>query len=266
MMATGIVVRSAVGRSRNALTSVSKWAQIRETSLLSSADRRRDKRFRLSQAPTEGDAVSLPPRPPADSSAAMTSPPDNTRIDNSALDEDEFDTQPLPTLTGWAPADGDHHTSTPTPRTSPCWRQRQRRRLRQAATCGTSSRTRGRLPAFGCGPHLALILIALLAGLRSEELRLADIGDIRTTDNRAATIHVRGKGGKERSVPIEAELLSVIEAYLDSRAIRFPGGTKDSRQNNLGHLRACRLDGVVPLAVPRVACAAAWCRRLWPSI
>ena len=73
---------------------------------------------------------------------------------------------------------------------------------------------------------LALILTALLAGLRSEELRLADIGDIRTTDNRAATIHVRGKGGKERSVPIEAELLSVIEAYLDSRAIRFPGGTK----------------------------------------
>jgi integrase/recombinase XerC len=73
---------------------------------------------------------------------------------------------------------------------------------------------------------LALILTVLLAGLRSEELRLADIGDIRTTDNRAATIHVRGKGGKERSVPIEAELLSVIEAYLDSRAIRFPGGTK----------------------------------------
>ena len=73
---------------------------------------------------------------------------------------------------------------------------------------------------------LALILTVLLAGLRSEELRLADIGDIRTTDNRAATIHVRGKGGKERSVPIEAELLSVIEAYLDSRAIRFPAGTK----------------------------------------
>ena len=39
----------------------------------------------------------------------------------------------------------------------------------------------------------------------------------------AAVIHVKGKGGKERSVPIEAELLSVIEAYLDSRAIRFPG-------------------------------------------
>src|SRR5206468_4731667 len=72
---------------------------------------------------------------------------------------------------------------------------------------------------------LALILIALLAGLRADELRQADIGDIRTTDDGAAIIHVKGKGGKERSVPIEAELLSVIEAYLDSRARRFPGGT-----------------------------------------
>ena len=73
--------------------------------------------------------------------------------------------------------------------------------------------------------HLALILTVLLACLRSEELRLADISDIRTTDNRSATMHVKGKGGKERSVPIETELQSVIEAYLDSRAIRFPAGT-----------------------------------------
>jgi integrase/recombinase XerC len=73
---------------------------------------------------------------------------------------------------------------------------------------------------------LAIILIALLAGLRAEELRQADVGDIRTTDDGSAVIHVKGKGGKDRSVPIEAELLSVIETYLDSRAIRFPGDTK----------------------------------------
>jgi integrase/recombinase XerC len=73
---------------------------------------------------------------------------------------------------------------------------------------------------------LAIILTALLAGLRADELRQADVGDIRTTDYGAAVIHVKGKGGKERSVPIEAELLSVIEAYLDSRAARFPGMTK----------------------------------------
>jgi integrase/recombinase XerC len=73
---------------------------------------------------------------------------------------------------------------------------------------------------------LAMILTALLAGLRAEELRQADIGDIRTTDDGAAVIHVKGKGGKERAVPIESELRCVIEAYLDIRATRFPGAKK----------------------------------------
>lgn len=73
---------------------------------------------------------------------------------------------------------------------------------------------------------LAIILTALLAGLRAQELRGADVGDIRTTDDGAAVIHVRGKGGKERSIPIEAELLSVIQTYLDSRAVRFPESVK----------------------------------------
>jgi integrase/recombinase XerC len=69
---------------------------------------------------------------------------------------------------------------------------------------------------------LAIILTALLAGLRSDELRQANVGDIRTTDDGAAVIHVKGKGGKERSVPIEAELLAVLETYLGSRALRLP--------------------------------------------
>jgi integrase/recombinase XerC len=73
---------------------------------------------------------------------------------------------------------------------------------------------------------LALILTGLLAGLRAEELRQADVGDIRTTDDGTAVIHVKGKGGKERAVPIEAGLLSVIEDYLHTRAIRFPGTVK----------------------------------------
>lgn len=73
---------------------------------------------------------------------------------------------------------------------------------------------------------LALILTALLAGLRAGELCTTDIGDIRTTDDGAAIIHVKGKGGRERSVPFEAELLSVIEIYLESRAVRFPAAAK----------------------------------------
>jgi integrase/recombinase XerC len=48
---------------------------------------------------------------------------------------------------------------------------------------------------------LTIILTALLAGLRSEELRQANVGDIRTTDDGAAVIHIKGKGGKERSCP-----------------------------------------------------------------
>jgi site-specific recombinase XerC len=43
---------------------------------------------------------------------------------------------------------------------------------------------------------LALILTGLLAGLRAEELLRADVGDIRTTDDGAGVIHVKGKGGQ----------------------------------------------------------------------
>ena len=67
---------------------------------------------------------------------------------------------------------------------------------------------------------------ALLAGLRADELRQADIGDIRTTDDGSAVMHVNGKGGKERSVPIEAVLLAIIAVYLTSRAVRFPAATR----------------------------------------
>lgn len=73
---------------------------------------------------------------------------------------------------------------------------------------------------------LAVILTALLAGLRAEELRLVDVGDIRMLDDGSAVINVKGKGGKERNVPIESALLEVIGTYMDSRAGRFPQGKK----------------------------------------
>ena len=41
-----------------------------------------------------------------------------------------------------------------------------------------------------------------------------------TTGDGAAVIHIKDKGGQERGVPIEAELLSLIATYLASRAIR----------------------------------------------
>lgn len=69
---------------------------------------------------------------------------------------------------------------------------------------------------------LALVLTALLAGLRASELVQLNVGDVRTSTTGSSVIHVKGKGGKERTVPIEAQLLSVIEHYLASRAIRIP--------------------------------------------
>jgi integrase/recombinase XerC len=96
---------------------------------------------------------------------------------------------------------------------------------------------------------LAIILTALLAGLRADELCQADIGDIRTTDVGAAVIYVKGKGGKERSVPIETQLLSVTEAYLESRAVRFPGATK--RRSDVGGPALSRWPARAPLFVGR---------------
>ena len=49
--------------------------------------------------------------------------------------------------------------------------------------------------------------------------------DLRRTDD-GAVIHVRGKGGKDRRIPIEPALVEVLERYLDSRATRFPATAK----------------------------------------
>lgn len=74
----------------------------------------------------------------------------------------------------------------------------------------------------------ALVLTALLAGLRADELIHANVGDIRTTDD-GGVLHVRGKGNKDRRLPVEDGLIQVLEGYLDSRASRFPGGMKRHR-------------------------------------
>jgi site-specific recombinase XerD len=71
----------------------------------------------------------------------------------------------------------------------------------------------------------ALILTALLAGLRADELLRANVGDLRRSDD-GAIIHVRGKGGKDRRIPIEPVMVEVLERYLDSRAARFPATAK----------------------------------------
>ncbi|WP_161600585.1 tyrosine-type recombinase/integrase [Mycolicibacterium hodleri] len=67
----------------------------------------------------------------------------------------------------------------------------------------------------------AILFTALLAGLRADELLNASVGDIRRTDD-GGVLHVRGKGDKDRRIPVGTELLDVIDDYLRTRTIRYP--------------------------------------------
>ena len=42
----------------------------------------------------------------------------------------------------------------------------------------------------------------------------------------APTTALRGKGGKDRRIPIEPALVDILERYLDTRAARFPAAAK----------------------------------------
>jgi site-specific recombinase XerD len=68
---------------------------------------------------------------------------------------------------------------------------------------------------------LAVLATLLLSGLRSAELLTLTIGSV-TGAAGERRIHVIGKGGKARSVPIEDLLDNVISSYLASRRTRFP--------------------------------------------
>ena len=68
----------------------------------------------------------------------------------------------------------------------------------------------------------ALILTALLAGLRADELVRANVGDLRRTDE-GAVIQVRGKGGKDRRIPIESALVAGARALPRQPGDSLPG-------------------------------------------
>ena len=69
----------------------------------------------------------------------------------------------------------------------------------------------------------ALVLTTLLTGMRADELLRTNIGDIRPTAGGGAIFHVRGKANKDRRIPVEMALITVIEQYLATRAARFGG-------------------------------------------
>jgi integrase len=53
----------------------------------------------------------------------------------------------------------------------------------------------------------------------------ANVGDIRRKID-GAVVHVRGKGGKVRRIPVESALVEALEEYLDSCAMRFPAAVR----------------------------------------
>lgn len=67
----------------------------------------------------------------------------------------------------------------------------------------------------------AIVFTSLLAGLRAEELLNANVGDIRRTKD-GGVLHVRGKGNKDRRIPVAQDLLDLIDDYLRTRTTRFP--------------------------------------------
>ena len=68
----------------------------------------------------------------------------------------------------------------------------------------------------------AVVLTAMVTGVRSAELLAVDIGDVTRTHGNQR-IKVLGKGDAERTIPIEPVLLDFLSDYLDSRRARFPG-------------------------------------------
>ena len=66
-----------------------------------------------------------------------------------------------------------------------------------------------------------VIALGLIAGLRSTEMRALSIGSLvgRSGDMR---LHVKGKGGKDRSIPVQPAMEQIITNYLNSCRTRFP--------------------------------------------
>lgn len=69
---------------------------------------------------------------------------------------------------------------------------------------------------------LAVVVVLLTCGLRLAELLGLTLQSIDGPPG-DRVIGVRGKGNKERTVPVEPEVEAVLAAYLESRLRRFPG-------------------------------------------
>jgi integrase len=66
------------------------------------------------------------------------------------------------------------------------------------------------------GPHRALIATLMGAGLRAGEVCKLDVEDLRLTST-PPTLLVRGKGQRDRSVPIHGDLVSILARHVQGR-------------------------------------------------
>ncbi|MBS9535590.1 tyrosine-type recombinase/integrase [Mycobacterium sp. M1] len=98
---------------------------------------------------------------------------------------------------------------------------------------------------------LAVLTTPLVTGMRASELVAANVGDVQIRSDGTALIRVKGKGRKERNVPVEATLLPILNAYLDSRAIRFPQGVRRKRGDPTTETGLSRWPATAPLFVGR---------------
>lgn len=64
----------------------------------------------------------------------------------------------------------------------------------------------------------ALCALLVTAGVRVSEAIAARVGDIHRSPTEPARLHVSGKGGRLRVVPLPPETVAIIDAYLGSRA------------------------------------------------
>lgn len=72
--------------------------------------------------------------------------------------------------------------------------------------------------------NLALVHLMLQAGLRVSEVTSLVVADL-TLNERSGSVRVReGKGGKERSVPLNATARRTLRTYLESRGSLAPAG------------------------------------------
>lgn len=65
---------------------------------------------------------------------------------------------------------------------------------------------------------VCVLTFLLNLGLRREEIRKLDIGDLKLSENvDESYIHIHGKGRKERNIPLNEACISAYEAYLPTR-------------------------------------------------